>query len=217
MPTVSSSEQETLLLQRIEGGDSSSLGELFLIHQDRLYRMIDLRLDRRVRSRLSVDDVLQESFLDIARRIKEFLVDRTVPFYVWLRFLVIQRLQMLQRSHLGSQKRSVKLESNFSPEENLWASADSMAGNFFSPLTSPTQAAIRHELEAKLQHALASMDALDREVLALRHYEELSNQEVANILQITRDAASKRYMRALKRLKDLFADHPDQFPFPQAH
>jgi RNA polymerase sigma-70 factor (ECF subfamily) len=218
------SEQTEELLDRLRGSrpDSANgrpsksndqiLGELFTLYRERLWRMLCIRLDRRLASRVSPDDVLQETYLDVARRIGEFLNDPAVPFYVWLRFLTIQRMLMIQRAHLGAQRRDVSLEvsmpqggKNASPRMPV-ASSESMAGQFVSKLTSPSQAAIRHELQARLRAALEEMDPLDREVLALRHFEELGNNEVAHVLGISKDAASKRHVRALKRLKDILAD-----------
>lgn len=187
-------------------GNDEALGELFTLYRERLWRMLLVRLDHRLASRVSPDDVLQETFLDVARRIDEYLADPAVPFYVWLRFLTVQRMLMIQRAHLGSQMRDVNLELSKSNGKMPAASSDSMAGQLVSRLTSPSQAAIRHELQARLRAALDEMDPLDREVLALRHFEELGNNEVAQVLGISKDAASKRHVRALRRLKDVLAD-----------
>src|SRR5439155_10807713 len=127
-------------------GDSQALGELFTLHRQRLWRMVYVRLDRRLASRLAPDDVLQETFLDVARRIGEHLADPAVPFYVWLRFLTVQRMQMLQRVHLGAGMRDVGREVSLTSGGAPLASSESMAGQFVSAMTSPSQAAIRSEL-----------------------------------------------------------------------
>jgi RNA polymerase sigma-70 factor (ECF subfamily) len=176
---------------------------LFDLYRDRLWRMLYVRLDRRLARRVAPEDVLQEAFIDVARRVGEYLDDPAVPFYVWLRYLTLQRMQMVHRVHLGAQMRDVGLEMTIPQDGVGLASSESMAGQLVSHLTSPSQAAIRRELQARLRAALDEMDALDREVLALRHFEELGNNEVAEILGITKDAASKRHVRALKRLKDI--------------
>src|SRR5438132_2287883 len=142
--------------------------------------MLYVRLDRRMSSRVSPDDVLQEVFLDVAGRIGEYLDNPAVPFYVWLRFLTLQRMQMLERVHLGARMRSVSQEVSL-PEGKALASADSMAGQLVGHMTSPSQAAIRNELQDRLRAALDEMDPLDREVLALRHFEELGNSETAQV------------------------------------
>jgi RNA polymerase sigma-70 factor (ECF subfamily) len=210
MPAV---ERTAALLDRVRAGDRDALGELFTVHRERLWRMLYVRLDRRLASRLSPDDVLQEAFVDVAGRVGEYLADPAVPFYVWLRFLTVQRMQMLQRAHLGARMRDVRMEVRL-PEDGMpLASSESMAGQLVSGMTSPSQAAIRHELQARLRAALDEMDPLDREVLALRHFEELSNNEVAQVLGITKHAASKRHVRALRRLKDILADASGTVPF----
>ncbi len=202
---MSTAERTAILLDRLRGGDGDALGELFMLHRDRLWRMLYVRLDRRLARRVSPDDVLQETFLDVSRRIGEYLADPTVPFYIWLRFLAVQRMQILHRAHLGAQMRDAGREIALPEAGAPPASAESMAGQLVSQMTSPSQAAIRQELQERLRRALEVMDPLDREVLALRHFEELSNDEVAQVLKISRDAASKRHVRALRRLKDLFA------------
>jgi RNA polymerase sigma-70 factor (ECF subfamily) len=206
-----SSESTDALLDRLRRHDGDALGELFELHRARLWRMLYVRLDRRLMSRIGPDDVLQEAFLDMARRIDEYLAGPAVPFYVWLRFLAVQRMQMIHRAHLGAQMRDVEMEVAL-PHGAPFASAESMAGQFVGHLTSPSQAAIRHELQDRLRAALAEMEPLDREVLALRHFEELGNNEVAEVLGISKDAASKRHVRALKRLRGLLADLAGPFP-----
>jgi RNA polymerase sigma-70 factor, ECF subfamily len=202
------SEQAEALLDRLRTGDRQALGELFSLYRDRLWRMVYVRLDRRLSVRVDPEDILQEAFLDVARRIDEFLNEPAVPFYVWLRFLTAQRLQMIQRVHLGAQMRDASLEVSL-PQGGDPVNPDSMAGAFVSRLTSPTQAVIRKEMQGRLREALDDLDPLDREVLALRHFEELSNNEVAQVLGISKEAASKRHVRALKRLKDLLAQLPE--------
>jgi RNA polymerase sigma-70 factor (ECF subfamily) len=204
---MSLSEQTDALLDRLRAQDDHALGELFMLHRERLWRMLYVRLDGRLASRLAPDDVLQETFLDVARRIGEYLAAPTVPFYVWLRFLTVQRLQMMQRAHLGAQMRDAGREVALPGAGGPFASSESMAGQLVSHMTSPSQAAIRRELQQRLRAALDEMDPLDREVLALRHFEELGNSEVAEVLGITPDAASKRHIRALKRLRDILGDH----------
>jgi RNA polymerase sigma-70 factor (ECF subfamily) len=128
---------------------------------------------------------------------------------VWLRFLTLQRMQALQRTHLGAAMRDVSQEVSLT-HGDLFASSESMAGQLVGHVTSPSQAAMRRELQDRLRAALDEMDALDREVLALRHFEELTNNEVAGVLGITREAASKRHVRALKRLRSILGDANEQ-------
>ncbi len=203
---MSVAEQTDALLSRLRGGDAEALGELFELHRERLWRMLYVRLDRRLARRVSADDVLQEAFLDVAGRIGEYLDRPEVPFYVWLRFLAVQRLQMIQRAHLGARMRDVGREVDLAQGSRTFASAESMAGQLVGHLTSPSQAAMRRELQERLRAALEMMDPLDREVLALRHFEELGNAEVAVVLGISKDAASKRHVRALLRIREILGD-----------
>jgi RNA polymerase sigma-70 factor (ECF subfamily) len=188
-------------LAEVRAGRPEALGMLFEQHRDRLWRMLHLRLDARLTGRLSPDDVLQEAFLEVARRIGEYLADASVPFYVWLRFLTLQRLAQLQRTHLGAARRDAGREQSLHAVAS--PSADSMAGQLVGHLTSPSQAAIRGELHERLRDALETMDPVDREVLALRHFEDMTNAEVAQTLGLHKDAASKRYVRALVRLREI--------------
>jgi RNA polymerase sigma-70 factor, ECF subfamily len=187
------------LLKTVEAGDGTAVGPLFELYRDRLWRMLAVRLDARVQPRVSADDVLQEAFLDISKRIGEYIRDQAVSFYVWLRYLTVQRMQMVHRAHLGAAARDAGREQG----QRVYADADSMAGQFAGGFTTPSRAAMRAELQQQLRTALGAMDSMDREVLALRHFEDLSNAEAAAILEITPDAASKRHVRALKRLKEI--------------
>ena len=205
---MSVDEQTASLLERLRTDDAEALGELFMLYRDRLRRMVHVRLDHRLASRVSPDDVLQETFLEVSRRIGEYLAAPTVPVYIWLRFLTAQRMVTIQRTHLGTAMRDVRQEVGYAEGSVTPASSESMAGQLVSHLTSPSQAAMRHELQDRLRTALEELDPMDREVLALRHFEDLQNVEVAEILGITKDAASKRHIRALMRLHDILADAP---------
>ncbi len=147
---MSAAEQTDVLLERLRGNDEEALGALFELYRERLWRMLYVRLDSRLTSRVAPDDVLQETFLDVARRIGEYLENPAVPVYVWLRFLVLQRMQMMQRMHLGAQARDVSKELSLGGAEWSFASSDSMAGQLVSHMTSPSQAAIRRELQDRL-------------------------------------------------------------------
>jgi RNA polymerase sigma-70 factor, ECF subfamily len=199
------------LLGRAQAGDTRALGMLFARHRERLRKLVRLRLDRRVYGRIDPSDVLQEAFLDLARRFPEYAADPKVPFYLWLRGLTGQRLLILHRHHLGAQMRDAGQEVSLHRGALPQASSESLAQHLLGRLTSPTQAAIRAELQLKLQEALNTMDALDREVVVLRHFEELSNAETAEVLGIQKSAASKRYIRAIQRLKGILDAVPGFF------
>jgi RNA polymerase sigma-70 factor (ECF subfamily) len=203
---------EAELLRQAKAGDQQALAALFARHRERLRKTVRLRLDRRLSGRLDTSDVLQDVYLDVARRFPEYAHAPEVPFYVWLRCLTGQRLVALHRRHLGAQMRDVGQEVSLSRGALPAASSAALAEALLAGLTSPTQAAVREERRLRLQEALNSMDPTDREVVVLRHFEELSNTEAAEVLGIEPPAASKRYIRALRRLKAILAAVPGFFP-----
>jgi RNA polymerase sigma-70 factor (ECF subfamily) len=199
------------LLARVREGDQGALATLFDRYRDRLRRMVRLRLDRRLQGRLDPSDVLQEAFLDVARRAPEYAARPDMPVFLWLRFLTAQRLLALHRQHLGAQMRDAGQEVSLYRGALPMASSVSLAAQLMGRFTSVTQAAARAELQVRLQAVLNGMEPLDREVLALRHFEELTNAETAEVLGIRKSAASNRYIRALKRLKDILNGMPGFF------
>lgn len=196
------------LLRRAGSGDEGALGELFARHRPRLERMLGVRLDRRLNRRMDASDVLQDVYLEMARRMPEYLGNASVPFYVWLRSLAGQRLVDLYRRHLGARMRAVDLEVSLHRGGVPQASSLSLAEQLAGRLTSPTRAASREELRLRLQQVLNTMEPLDREIIAMRHFEELSNVEAAEVLGIQKSAASKRYLRAVRRLREALAGIP---------
>jgi RNA polymerase sigma-70 factor (ECF subfamily) len=202
------SSESSALRRRIEQGDESALVELFTRHRQRLKRMVKLRMDHRLHGRIDSSDVLQEAFIDIARRAREYLNSPSMPPFLWLRWITGQRLVTLHRRHLGSRMRDVGLEISLHHGALPQASSVSLAAMLLGRLTSPTRAAHRAELQLRLQEVLNALDPIDREILTLRHFEELDNNEAAQILGISKTAASNRYVRALRRLKDALASIP---------
>ncbi len=197
------------LLQRATLGEQDALAQLFDQFRDRLRRMIHVRLDRRVQARVSPSDVLQEAFLDLARRIHEYAQLADYPFFLWLRQLVGQRLIDIHRQHLAAQMRSAELEVSLTSGMAPSASALSLSGLLVDRLGTASQAAEVRETQATVQTALQNLAADDREILAMRHFEMLTNGEAAHLLGITAGAASKRYVRALLRVRQELSAHPD--------
>lgn len=181
-------------------GDSGAFGKLLVGEEMRLRRMLRLRLDPRVRGRVGVSDVLQEAYLEASRRFGEWIRKPTMPFFLWIRWIANERLLMAHRRHIEAQGRSVRREV---PIHGTYAAASSVAiaAQLLGRYTTPTQAVVRAEMKACLLEALDSLDPIDREILALRHFEQLTNAEAAQVLELHNDAASKRYVRALRRLK----------------
>ena len=185
-----------------------ALSKLLERHRERLRRMVDLRLDWRLRGRLDPSDVVQEAYVDVARRLDDYLTDPKLPPFLWLRLIVGERLTNLHRHHLGFKMREAGREVSLYHKALPEASSAALASMLLGQHTSPTQAALRAERMLRIQEALNSLDPVDREVLALRHFEQLNRAETAQVLGISEDAGAKRYIRALKRLKDVLAKLP---------
>lgn len=188
--------------------DEAALAELFERYRKRLRRMVRLRLDRRLQGRVDASDVLQEAYLDLARRLPEYGREAKIPFFLWLRLVTGQRLLQIHRRHLGTAMRDAEMEVSLYQRALPQASTEFLASQLLGKFTSAAQKAIKAEMQIKLQETLNTMDPVDREVLALRHFEELTNQEIAQTLEITTAAASKRYVRALQRLKQALSNIP---------
>jgi RNA polymerase sigma-70 factor (ECF subfamily) len=199
------------LLDRARAGDSRALADLFDRYKARLRHMVRLRLDRRLAGRLDSDDVLQHAFLEADKRFADYLGDPSIPVFLWLRLVTGQALTDLHRHHLGVKMRDAGMEVALHRGALPQASSVSLAELLLGRLTSPTRAARRAETQRRLQEALNRMDPMDREVLVLRHFEELSNVEVAEVLGLEKTAASNRYIRALKRLKAALGGSADPF------
>lgn len=188
------------LEQRLKAGDVSLYGELFTFHRPRIWQTIHFRLSDKIRGRVEPDDVVQEVYLAAEKRLKHFIDGDFLSFFLWLRLVAGQTLSNIHRSHLGTEARSVFRESQ--PQQSPWGNTSvCLSQRFIAHFTSPSQAAIRTEIIGQVREALQEMKPIDREVLALRHFEELTNREVAAELEIQPKAASIRYMRALERLR----------------
>jgi RNA polymerase sigma-70 factor, ECF subfamily len=202
-------DQIPALLERALDGDESALAALFDGYRDRLRRMIRLRLDRRLSGRVDTSDVLQDAYIDVRKRIGEYASGpAAMPFHLWLRLIAGQRLTDVHRFHLGAQMRNAGQEVSLHRGPFPQASSVSLAAQLLGKMTGASQAAIRAEHKLIVQEALNGMDPIDREVLALRHFEQLSNDETAQVLGLTKSAASNRYVRALKRIKDILSSIP---------
>ena len=181
---------------------------LFARHRERLRRMVEMRLDARLQARLDASDVVQEAYVEVVERLDDYLRDPKLPLFLWLRLVVGERLQKLHRHHLGTQMRDAGREVSLYRGALPAASSAALAAQLLGKYTSPTQAAVRAERILRMQEALNTLDPVDREILSLRHFEELTAAEAAQVLGIEESAAVKRYFRALKRLKQVLADMP---------
>lgn len=188
--------------------DLRELANLFEQNRERLMLMVRLRMDRQLQGRVDTCDVLQEAYLECAKRFAGYRANPSMPPYLWVRFLTGQKLIDLHRQHLGVKMRDVAQEVSLYRGALPQASSISLAAQLFGRLTSASRAAIRAETQIRVQEALNSMDPIDREVLTLRHFEMLTNEESAQVLGIKKTAASNRYIRALMRIKEIVASIP---------
>ena len=183
-------------------GDRDALARLFERHRQRLRRMVELRLDDRLRGRVDPSDVLQEAFIDLAHKLAEYDRKGNLPFFLWLRLVTGERLLQVHRRHLTAEKRDARREVRLLPDGLPEATSMALAAMLVGQWTSAGQRMVRLEMQAKLHETLQQLDDVDREVIGLRHFEELTNAEVACVLNLGKTAASNRYIRAIKRLKE---------------
>ena len=189
------------LLARARRGEQAALEALFARHRDQLRQGIALRLDRRLAARVDVSDVLQETYLEAARRLPDYLARPEMPFPLWLRWLARERVLVVHRRHLGAARRAVTQEVRPLPVD----SSAQLVRGLVGPGPTPSQALAAVELAERLRLALQQLDPDERDLLLWRHFEQLSNREIAQLLRISEAAANKRYVRALQRLRGLLA------------
>ncbi len=203
---VSGQESDTaVLLRRACQGDRAARDALLVRHQARLRKMVAYRLDRRLAARVDPSDVVQEALAEAADKLPDYLRRQPLPFYPWLRQLALERLLILHRRHIRAQKRSVTREEGPAlpvNDESVWELAERLRGAGDSPIGK----LLRDELRARVQNVLAQLSARDREVLALRHLEQLSIREMAAVLGVTEGAVKTRHLRALQRFRELLGD-----------
>lgn len=191
------------LERRLESGDESTLAEVFEHFYPRLKRMVQLRMDHRLMARIDPSDVIQDAWLHAAPRIQQYLDERPMPIFVWIRFLVSERLLALHRHHLGTAKRDAAREISLFRKTIPEASSALLAAQLVGNLSTPSQLVAKAERISSIQSALDELAPADREIIALRTFERLSRTETADVLGIQPGAASKRYIRAMERLKQI--------------
>ncbi len=191
---------------RTDADSRAALDEQFAANRPRFLRLIGFRMSPLLRGRVDAEDVLQEAYVAATQRLHHYAAAPAVSLFVWVRSIVLQTLTDVHRHHLGVQKRDPRREVSLHGAPYTQATSASIALQLEGDFTSPSQAAARADAHAVAVSAIEQMDATDREVLALRHFEELTNKEVAEVLGIEQKAASIRYVRALKRLRTLLAD-----------
>jgi RNA polymerase sigma-70 factor, ECF subfamily len=196
------------LLARAEAGDGAAWGALLTGHQERLSRMVMFRMDPRLRGRIDAADVVQEAFVVASASREIYFREPILPLFLWLRGVVNNKLLELHRHHLGTHMRDAKREQSLDLPRRLDDTSAALCVLLTAGLMRPSVAAVREEIKSRLAEALDKMDATDRELLAMRHFEQLTSAEAAQVLGIQERAAAKRYLRALARLKGIISEMP---------
>lgn len=200
------------LLAQVRRGESAAVDQLLAHYREPIRHMIGLRLDRAIAARVDASDIVQDVLLEASRRLAEYLQQGSMPFHLWLRHIARDHIIDAHRRHRAAQRRSVDREQTMGPARADESSVQ-IAADFIDRELTPATAALRHEMQERFQQVLAELDEDDREIILLRHFEQLSNQDAAAALGLSEAAAGMRHLRALRRLRDaLFsrAGAPDQ-------
>ena len=199
------------LLNQAKGGDESAVNELMDQHRNSLRQLIRMRLDQKIQRRIDVSDVVQDVLVEANRRLQRYLNDPIMPFHLWLRQIAKDRIIDAHRRHRVSAKRSVDREQQLAPPRGYDQSSVHLASLLGDDRLTPAAAAVQQELAQRVEEAIAQLEERDCEIIVMRHYEHLSNQEIGEVLNLTEPAASMRYLRAIRRLKKLMTEKlPDE-------
>jgi len=203
------SDKTQELLAGAKQGDASAVNQLLDRHRRAVQRMVRMRLDQRIRARIDVSDVVQDVLVEANRRLRDYLDNPTMAFHLWLRQIAKDRIIDAHRRHRGSAKRSVDREQVAAPLGEERSSIE-LAAQLCDRQLTPAAAATQQELARRVEQSLADLGEQDCEIIIMRHYEQLSNQEVAEALGLTEAAASMRYLRAIRRLRALLYEPPSR-------
>lgn len=201
-----SNETQELIVSA-KAGDAAAAGELLERHRESLHRLVSLRADRAIQGRVDASDIVQDALIEANRRLSDYLQEPRMPFHLWLRQIAKDRIIDAHRRHRGAGQRSVDRE------QSLAACQDQSALDLAAQLRdgrelTPATAMLRQELQERFRAALAQLDETDREIIEMRHFEQLANQDVAQALSLSEAAAGMRYLRAMRRLRALLDEVP---------
>ena len=200
------SSQTQELLAKAHAGDPAARNQLLERHRDALRRMVGLRMDPLVRRRVDASDIVQDVLVEANRRLADYLESARMPFNLWLRHLARDRLIDAHRRHRGAARRSVDREQPLVGGAGESSAELDLGALLAAREMTPAAAATHHELETRFQAAIETLDEVDREVILMRHFEQLSNQETAQALALSEPAAGMRYLRAMRRLRSLLQE-----------
>jgi len=195
------SEVTRRLLEQVRAGDQKSRGQLLDRHRAYLRRLVEVRLDPKMAARVDPSDVVQEAQLEAVRRLDGYLQEPPMPFRLWLRQIAYDRLLMLRRHHVQAARRSVERDVAISDQSSLFLAQQILASG-----STPSQQAVQRELVRRVQRALTELPEGEREVLVMRNLEGLTNRETAQVLDIDPATASRRYGRAVMRLREILRE-----------
>ena len=198
------------LLAEVKGGDGEAVNRLLERHRTSLRKLIQLRLDRRVAQRVDASDVVQDVLIEANIRLKDYLDNPRMPFHLWLRQLAQDRMIDMHRRHRGAQRRSLDREQSLAAPEFADQSGFDLMGQLVDGELTPAAASIRRELEGRFLVALDQLDDEERDIVVMRHFEQLGNSEVADALGLSAAAAGMRHLRALRKLRTILGERPSQ-------
>ncbi|HEY6563180.1 MAG TPA: sigma-70 family RNA polymerase sigma factor [Pirellulaceae bacterium] len=197
------------LLEQYRRGDTEAANRLFARHRDTLRRMVEMRLDRKIQQRLDASDIVQDVLVDANRRLADYLQNPEMPFLLWLRTMTRDRIIDAHRRHRASGKRSVDREQPAVFHPGFDPSTRELVATIVDEELTPAAAATMHELQVRFEEAIDRLGEQDQEIILMRHFEHLSNQDIAEALDLTEPAASMRYLRAIRRLRALLSGDLD--------
>ena len=198
------------LLANARQGDRAAVNRLLERHRVSLKKLIQLRLDRKIARRVDASDVVQDVLMEANTRLQDYLADPRMPFHLWLRQLAQDRMIDVYRRHRGAQRRSLDREQSIAAPQFSDQSGFDLMGQLADHELTPAAASIRKELEARFVTALDQLEDEDREIVLMRHFEQLGNSEVADALGLSAAAAGMRHLRALRKLRAILGDRPSQ-------
>lgn len=202
------------LLANARLGDRAAVNRLLERHRNSLRKLVQLRLDRKIAQRVDASDVVQDVLLEANTRLQDYLSDPRLPFHLWLRQLAKDRMIDMYRRHRGAQRRSLDREQSMTSPQFSDQSGLDLMGQLADQELTPAAASIRKELEARFVVALDQLEEEDREIVMMRHFEQLGNSEVAEVLGLSAAAAGMRHLRALRKLRAILGDRPSQVEHP---
>lgn len=202
-------DQTQELLDNAKQGDTDAVNRLLDRHREAVHRLVQMRLDQKIKQRVDVSDVVQDVLVEANRRLRDYLRNPSMAFHLWIRQIAKDRIIDAHRRHRSSGKRSVDREQMLLPV-NDERSSILLAGELCDPRLTPAAAATQQEMARRVEGALQQLGEQDCEIIVMRHYEHLTNQEIASSLQLTEPAASMRYLRAVRRLRAMLVEAPSQ-------